>query len=87
MRLRVLTRSALVLLPLLVLAGRLHAQRTASPQGMTQDVNRCLTIVRVAATRRRGERQDRQTTARVSAALRADGRASAARTARLAKSA
>jgi hypothetical protein len=53
MRLSPLTRSALVLIPLLLCANRIHAQRTANMQGMTQEVNRCLTIVRVAASRRR----------------------------------
>ena len=61
MRLRLLTRSAFVLLPLLVFAGRFHAQRVP-PGGMTQEVNRCLTIVRVAASRRKSsqEREERQ---------------------------
>ncbi len=81
MPLRVWTRSALVLLPLLVLAGRLHAQRTASPQGMTQELNRCLTIVRVAASRRRGEASGRETILRRAASGRtpsADGEATPA---------
>jgi hypothetical protein len=56
MRLGPLARSALVLLPLLVCAGRLHAQRSANPQRVTQEVNRCLTVVRVAASRRRTDR-------------------------------
>ena len=58
MRLSPLTRSALVLIPLLLCASRLHTQRGASMQGMTQEVNRCLTIVRVAASRRRNRKQD-----------------------------
>ena len=62
MRLRFVTRCAFVLLPLLIFAGRLHAQRAATPGGMTQEVNRCLTIVRVAASRRKSsqEREERQ---------------------------
>jgi hypothetical protein len=55
-RLSPLTRSALVLIPLLLCAGRLHAQRARSPEGVTQEVNRCLTLVRVATSRRKGER-------------------------------
>lgn len=55
MRLRTLVRSAVVFIPLLlVCAGRLHAQRTAPPERMTQELNRCLTVMRVAAARRRG---------------------------------
>lgn len=52
MRFRLVVRSALVLLPLLLCATRLHAQR-ATPQGVTQEVNRCLSLVRVASSRRR----------------------------------
>ena len=58
MRLSPLTRSALVLIPLLLCAGRLHSQRAATMQGTTQEVNRCLTIVRVAASRRRNRKSD-----------------------------
>jgi hypothetical protein len=56
MRLSPLTRSALVLIPLLLCANRIHAQRTANMQGTTQEVNRCLTMVRVAASRRRNRK-------------------------------
>ena len=59
MRLSPLTRAALVLIPLLLCASRLHSQRKASVQGMTQEVNRCLTIVRVAASRRRNRKEER----------------------------
>jgi hypothetical protein len=59
MRLSPLTRSALVLIPLLLCASRLHTQRAGSMQGMTQEVNRCLTLVRVAASRR-GDRKSSQ---------------------------
>lgn len=56
-------------LPLLVIcAARVNAQRGASPQGLTQEVNRCLTVVRVAATRRRGQENPRDKRARVDAA-------------------
>lgn len=53
MRLSPMTRCALVLIPLLVCAGRLHARRSAAPEGMTQEVNRCLSVVRAATSRRR----------------------------------
>jgi hypothetical protein len=56
MRLSPLTRCVLVVLPLLLCAGRLHATRSRTPAGLTQEVNRCLTLVRVASSRRRGER-------------------------------
>jgi hypothetical protein len=55
--LKVITRCALVLLPLLLCAGRLQAQRSRAPQNVTQEVNRCLAMVRVAASRRRTERR------------------------------
>jgi hypothetical protein len=54
MRLRTLARSAIVFVPLLLIcAGRLHAHRSASPDRMTQELNRCLTLMRVAAARRK----------------------------------
>ena len=56
MRLSPLTRSVLVVLPLLLCAGRLHATRTRTPAGLTQEVNRCLTLVRVASSRRKRDR-------------------------------
>ena len=56
MRLRTVARYSLILLPLLVCAGRIHANRARNPQGTTQDVNRYLTAVRVAASRRRNEK-------------------------------
>ena len=58
MRLSPLTRAALVLIPLLLCAGKIHARRTGSMQGMTQEVNRTLTIVRVAVSRRRKNQQE-----------------------------
>ena len=72
MRLSPLTRSALVLIPLLLCAARIHSQRTGSVQGMTQEVNRCLTIVRVAASRRR-DRKDRQEERFGAAGIASDG--------------
>jgi hypothetical protein len=54
MRFGTLARSALIFVPLLlVCVGRLHAQRAAAPDRLTQEVNRCLTVIRVAAARRR----------------------------------
>jgi hypothetical protein len=44
-------RFVLICVPLVICAARLHS-RGASPTGMTQDVNRCLSVVRMAATRR-----------------------------------
>ena len=49
------TRCALLLVPLFVCAGRLHAQRDAAP-GVLQEVNRCLSVVR-ASSRRRQEQE------------------------------
>ena len=55
------TRCALVLIPLLICAGRLHTHRSGSPAGMTQEVNRMLTMVRVAASRgKNGRARDGQ---------------------------
>ena len=42
----------MILLPLVVSAGRLHAHTVASPGAITQEMNRCLMMVRIAATRR-----------------------------------
>ena len=56
MRLGPVARSAIVLLPLLfVCAARIHAQRSAAPQGVTQEINRCLALVRATTSRRRQE--------------------------------
>ena len=51
------TRYALLLVPLFVCAGRLHAQHSAPPAGLLQEVNRCLSIVR--ATSKRRQEQER----------------------------
>ena len=50
------TRCAVLLVPLFVCAGRLHAQRAAPPAGVLQEVNRCLSLVR-ATSRRRHEQE------------------------------
>ena len=61
MRVRRFARSAVLLVPLmLVCAGRLHAHGGTSPAGMTQELNRCLTLIRAAASRRRQTDEHRQ---------------------------
>jgi hypothetical protein len=45
-------RSFLMLLPLVICVGRVHGHAVATPGAFTQEVNRCLTLVRIAATRR-----------------------------------
>ena len=46
------TRCALLLVPLFVCAGRLHAQHGAPHVSMLQEVNRCLSLVRATSRRR-----------------------------------
>ena len=46
------TRCTLLLVPLFVCAGRLHAQHGAPPAGLLQEVNRCLSLVRATSKRR-----------------------------------
>jgi hypothetical protein len=53
------TRCALLIVPLFVCAGRLHAQHSAPPAGLLQEVNRCLSLVR-ATSRRRYEQERSQ---------------------------
>jgi hypothetical protein len=53
------TRCALLIVPLFVCAGRLHAQHGAPPAGLLQEVNRCLSLVR-ATSRRRHEQERSQ---------------------------
>ena len=52
MRLREVTRFALLLVPLVVCASRLHAQRTATPVVLLQEANRCLSLARASSRRR-----------------------------------
>ncbi len=47
-----LLRAALMLMPLLGSTVRLHAHNAETPIAITQELNRCLTMVRIAATRR-----------------------------------
>jgi hypothetical protein len=60
MRIGRVVRCALVVFPLLVCAGRLHAQRTFTPDGAMQEINRCLSVVRATASRRRSDREREQ---------------------------
>ena len=60
MRLGRVTRYALLLVPLFVCMGRLHAQRAAAPAALLQEANRCLGLVRASSRRRqKNEREQR----------------------------
>ena len=60
MRLGRVTRYALLLVPLIVCAQRLHAQRAAAPATLLQEANRCLSLVRASSRRRQeNEREHR----------------------------
>lgn len=52
---RRLGQTILIFLPLIICGARLHAGAVGSPTGVTQEVSRCLTMVRVAAARRNGQ--------------------------------
>lgn len=52
MVLKVLTRATLIVIPIAMLATRLHARMTQPPITTTQEVNRCLLLVSTAASRR-----------------------------------
>ena len=60
------TRTVLILIPLTTSAVRLHAHAVQTPIGVTQELNRCLKIVR-SATSRRGAANKFAGAARVSA--------------------
>ncbi len=47
-----LLRVMLMLMPLMASTARLHAHNADTPIAVTQELNRCLTMVRIAATRR-----------------------------------
>lgn len=49
---RSFVRAALMMVPLVSCAARIHAHVLDAPDMLTQDVNRCLSLVRVAASRR-----------------------------------
>ena len=71
------TRCALLIVPLFVCAGRLHAQHGAPPAGLLQEVNRCLSLVR-ATSRRRHEQERSQKLGRAGAVAADSGQASVA---------
>jgi len=50
--LRFATRTALILIPLTTSAARLHAHTVQTPVSVTQELNRCLLLVRSATSRR-----------------------------------
>ena len=52
-----LLRVMLMLLPLMAITARLHAHTADTPIAVTQELNRCLTMVRIAATRRPAEKE------------------------------
>jgi hypothetical protein len=52
--LKVAARAILMLIPLTTSAARLHAHAVQTPLGVTQEVNRCLFMLRTAASRRGG---------------------------------
>jgi hypothetical protein len=45
-------RAFLMIIPLVICVSRLHVHAVETPGAVTQEVNRCLTMVRIAATRR-----------------------------------
>jgi hypothetical protein len=49
---RAAARLALILLPLTTTATRLHAHTVAAPDLATQEVNRCLNLIKIAASKR-----------------------------------
>ena len=49
---RFATRTALILIPLTTSAARLHAHTVQTPVSVTQELNRCLFLVRSATSRR-----------------------------------
>ena len=57
---RSVSRFILICVPLAICAARLHSQGAGSPTVVTQDVNRCLTVVRLAASRRGNAGRGRQ---------------------------
>jgi hypothetical protein len=52
MRRHISSRVVIIVLSSFVSAGRLHAHTVAEPSAVTQEINRCLMMVRIAATRR-----------------------------------
>jgi hypothetical protein len=56
---RSVSRFILICVPLAIFAARLHSRGAGSPVGVTQDVNRCLAVVRAASSRRGGGERER----------------------------
>ena len=52
MRRHISSRVLIIVLSSFVSAGRLHAHAVVEPGAVTQEINRCLMMVRIAATRR-----------------------------------
>jgi len=65
--LRSLARVVLMMMPIVTSAARIHAHVVEAPDELTQELNRCLRLVNVAASRRQTPasstepRLDRQT--------------------------
>ena len=53
-RARRIGQTLLIFVPLLICGARFHAGALGTPAGVTQEVARCLNMVRVAAARRNG---------------------------------
>lgn len=51
-RFRFAARLVLILLPLTTTASRLHAHTVTAPDLATQEVNRCLNLIKIAASKR-----------------------------------
>ena len=58
-------RAFLMIIPLVICVGRVHCHAVAEPGALTQEVNRCLTMVRIAATRRSPMKVAAKYTARI----------------------
>ena len=60
MHFRSAARLVLILLPLTTTASRLHAHTVTPPDLATQEVNRCLNLIKIAASKRgEGRKIDR----------------------------
>jgi hypothetical protein len=59
------TRTTLILIPLFTSAARLHAHAIETPLAVTQELNRCLMMVRTAASRRGAQQGNHASSTRV----------------------
>ena len=59
------TRTTLILIPLFTSAARLHAHSIQTPLAVTQELNRCLMMVRTAASRRGAQQGNQSSSTRV----------------------